>query len=450
MVTVTDEDFMALALAEARLAAAAGEVPVGAVVVRQGVVIATGRNAPVDGHDPTAHAEIVALRAAAQALGNYRLDDCTLYVTLEPCAMCSGAMLNARIQRVVFGASEPKTGAAGSVINLFAQAQLNHQTQLTGGVLAAQAGSLLQDFFSQRRAENRAASRLAHPLRDDALRTPDSAFSNLPGDDRPAHYISDLPALAGLRLHYLDEPAEPEKPAEPKTLTFLCLHSAPGWSHVYRHIIPALIEAGHRVVAPDLIGFGKSDKPKKAAFHRFDVHRQILLELVERLQLVNVVLVVQGSHLLPLSLPLAAPERYAGLLVLPDACFKAASASDAAALAAPFPDRGHRAALAAFAANGAAPALFDNASAAFAGQVCDFWRQGWRGLVLRVNDALGPADQPKSRPAATVHADLQAIIQARSQLVVEGAHRVGTATPDFHTDFLQAALAALARPPQHD
>ena len=118
---------MQLALLQAREAAASGEVPVGAVVVRRGEVIATGRNAPIDGHDPTAHAEIVALRAAAQALGNYRLDNCELFVTQEPCAMCSGAMLHARLKRVVFGAPDPKTGAAGSVVNLFSQAALNHQ-----------------------------------------------------------------------------------------------------------------------------------------------------------------------------------------------------------------------------------------------------------------------------------------------------------------------------------
>ena len=114
-----DNEFMQLALAQAAQAAQAGEVPVGAVVVCNGKVIATGRNAPIGGHDPTAHAEIVALRAAALALGNYRLPDCELYVTLEPCAMCCGAMLHARLKRVVFGASDAKTGAAGSVINLF-------------------------------------------------------------------------------------------------------------------------------------------------------------------------------------------------------------------------------------------------------------------------------------------------------------------------------------------
>ena len=156
---LTDNDFMQLALAQASLAAQAGEVPVGAVVVCNGEVIATGRNAPIAGHDPTAHAEIAALRAAAKALGNYRLPDCTLYVTLEPCAMCSGAMLHARLKRVVFGAADAKTGAAGSVINLFDQPQLNHQTALQGGVLADESAAQLKAFFIQRRLEKREAIR---------------------------------------------------------------------------------------------------------------------------------------------------------------------------------------------------------------------------------------------------------------------------------------------------
>src|SRR4029079_7360700 len=132
---MSDATYMQQALAQARQAAASGEVPVGAVVVRRGEVIATGRNAPVDGHDPTAHAEIVALRAAAQALGNYRLDDCELFVTLEPCAMCSGAMLHARLKRVVFGAADPKTGAAGSGVGLFLQSHANHPPASQGGGL---------------------------------------------------------------------------------------------------------------------------------------------------------------------------------------------------------------------------------------------------------------------------------------------------------------------------
>jgi len=130
--SVRDENFMRLALAQAEHARSAGEVPVGAVVVRGDAVIGTGHNAPVGRHDPTAHAEVMALREAAQALGNYRLDGCELYVTLEPCAMCSGAMMHARLDRVVFGAPDPKTGAAGSVVDLFAQTRLNHHTTARG------------------------------------------------------------------------------------------------------------------------------------------------------------------------------------------------------------------------------------------------------------------------------------------------------------------------------
>jgi tRNA(adenine34) deaminase len=154
---MSDVYFMQQALLQAQLAGAAGEVPVGAVVVRDGQIIASGFNQPIGRHDPSAHAEIVALRAAAEALGNYRLPGCTLYVTLEPCAMCAGAMLHARIERVVFGAVDPKTGACGSVIDLFAQSQLNHQSRAEGGLLADECGSLLRDFFGQRRRQAQAA-----------------------------------------------------------------------------------------------------------------------------------------------------------------------------------------------------------------------------------------------------------------------------------------------------
>ena len=142
---------MTEALALAADARQAGEVPVGAVVVHEGQIIGRGFNAPISLHDPSAHAEIQALRAAAQALGNYRLAGCTLYVTLEPCAMCAGAIQHARIARVVFGASDPKTGACGSVVNLFADPSLNHHTEVDGGILAQQCGELLTNFFRERR-----------------------------------------------------------------------------------------------------------------------------------------------------------------------------------------------------------------------------------------------------------------------------------------------------------
>ncbi len=303
-----DADCMRAALGQALLAQAAGEVPVGAVVVHQGRIIGRGHNRPVTAHDPTAHAEIMAMREAAAALGNYRLDGCELFVTLEPCAMCSGAMLHARLARVVFGATDPKTGAAGSVVDLFAESRLNHRTQVQGGVLAEECGRLLSEFFLQRRQESRLGSQ---PLREDALRTPEARFAGLPDYPWSPNYVSDLPALAGLRLHYLDEGPR-DAP-----LTWLCLHGNPSWSYLYRRMIPVFLAAGDRVVAPDLVGFGKSDKPKKDGFHTFGWHRQVLLEFVERLDLRDVVLVVQDwGGLLGLTLPMEAPERYRGLLVM--------------------------------------------------------------------------------------------------------------------------------------
>jgi tRNA(adenine34) deaminase len=158
--TAQDEQAMRLALDQALNARLSGEVPVGAVIVRDTPdgrqVLATGYNRPVTTHDPTAHAEIVALRHAAQLAENYRLPDCELYVTLEPCAMCAAALLHARFKRVVFGAPDPKTGAAGSVLNVFAYEELNHQTEIHGGLLAGPCGDLLREFFAERRAAQRA------------------------------------------------------------------------------------------------------------------------------------------------------------------------------------------------------------------------------------------------------------------------------------------------------
>ena len=142
---------MTAALALAQAARARGEVPVGAVVVREGVILGQGGNAPIASNDPTAHAEIVALREAGLALRNYRLSGCDLYVTVEPCAMCAGAILQARIGRVIFGARDSKTGACGSVIDLFAEPRLNHHAQVAGGVLAGECGKLMSDFFNERR-----------------------------------------------------------------------------------------------------------------------------------------------------------------------------------------------------------------------------------------------------------------------------------------------------------
>jgi tRNA(adenine34) deaminase len=146
-----DHQFMRQAIEQAQLAAVAGEVPVGAVLVRDGQVIAQAFNKPIGNHDPSAHAEILALREAAETEENYRLPGSTLYVTLEPCVMCSGAILHARVDRVVFGAPDPKTGAAGSVLDVFSSKQINHQTSVEGGVMSEECGQLLRSFFKERR-----------------------------------------------------------------------------------------------------------------------------------------------------------------------------------------------------------------------------------------------------------------------------------------------------------
>ncbi len=400
-----DRHWMGLALEQAREAASHGEVPVGAVVVKDGQLIATGRNAPIAIHDPTAHAEIMALREAARQLGNYRLDGCTLYVTLEPCAMCAGAMLHARLSRVVYGAPDPKTGAAGSVLNLFDKTAINHQTQVTAGVMPDACGHLLQTFFMKRR---QAQGRERMPLREDALRTPEERFVGLPDYPWSPQYVNDLPSLQGLRLHYLDEGPQ-DAP-----ITWLCLHGNPAWSYLYRKMIPVWLQAGHRVVAPDLIGFGKSDKPKRREFHHFDLHRQVLLEFVERLDLHRVALVVQDwGGILGLTLPMAAPQRYSHLLAMNTYLataeaplsegFKAwremceqkpnfevsrlfargnphLSPTECAAYDAPFPDAGHRAALRAF-----PPMVPEHASdegVSWSRQAKTFWQTAWTGRSL--------------------------------------------------------------------
>ncbi len=153
----TNEDFMAEALRLAREGGALGEVPVGAVVVKNGEIIGRGFNAPISRQDPTAHAEIIALREASRNLGNYRLPGCELFVTLEPCVMCSGAIIHARIARVVFGARDPKTGACGSVANLFDEPRLNFHATVTDGVLAAECGALLTNFFAAKRGRTETA-----------------------------------------------------------------------------------------------------------------------------------------------------------------------------------------------------------------------------------------------------------------------------------------------------
>jgi len=403
-----DEHFMQLALAQAKLAQDLGEVPVGAVVVHHGKVVAAAHNAPISSSDPTAHAEVLALRSAAKHLDNYRLDDCTLYVTLEPCAMCCGAIAHARLARLVYGATEPKTGAVTSVTRLFDLPGM-HAPALKGGVMAEACGELIQSFFREKRIMQQ-LDKPHTPLRDDALRTPDGAFADLPGYPWSPTYVSDLPSLDGLRMHCLD--LGPKDAA----ITWLCLHGNPAWSYLYRKMIPVFLAAGQRVVAPDMPGFGRSDKPKKTHQHQFEWHRHVLLELIEHLDLQHVVLVVQDwGGILGLTLPMAQPERYQGLLAMNttlatgtqplSAGFVAwrqmcndkplfdvgrlmgrgnphLSAAECAAYQAPFPDAGHRAALRAF--PNLVPEQPGDAGADLSSQAESFWRDKWAGRSLLV------------------------------------------------------------------
>lgn len=269
--TQAAEHWMGLALAQAREAALRDEVPVGAVLVKNGQLIASAHNAPISSRDPCAHAEILVLRAAAHSLGNYRLDGCELYVTLEPCPMCAGAMLHARLDRVVFGAPDPKTGSAGSVINVFDVPALNHQTRVRGGVLAQASAALLQDFFRVRRTN-------AMPVRQDALRTPASRFEDLPLPLELSRYTYELPSLDGLRLHWFDgRRASPQVPRSSHQVPSIALHGADDWSLRY---LPELC-AGEPWIAVDLPGFGLSDKPKKQSVHTIAWHAQVLAEWMD-------------------------------------------------------------------------------------------------------------------------------------------------------------------------
>lgn len=331
----TDAHWMSFALEEARLAGEAGEVPVGAILVKDGAIVATGRNCPVTSSDPCAHAEIHALRAGAALLGNYRLDGCELFVTLEPCAMCAGAILHARIARVVYGARDPKTGAAGSVLDLFALPRLNHHTRVQGGVLEERSAGLLQSFFQARRDESR---RRARPLRHDGLRAPSQCFAGLTDWACAASWSKFGYVQNGWRMHWLDSSANGFGVFRN---TVICLHGPGQWSYLFRHLmaVPDI-----RWLAPDLVGFGKSDKPKRASVHSWGWHCETVLEWLDACQS-QPVRIVHAASAMPLVELLLdrAPHRFATAspAVVPDD-----HAGDvSAAWRAPFPDRGHEAAL---------------------------------------------------------------------------------------------------------
>jgi tRNA(adenine34) deaminase len=421
----TDLLWMQAAIELAKEAGQSGEVPVGAVVVRDGILVGRGRNGPVGTNDPTAHAEIMALRDAAKTIGNYRLENCSLYVTLEPCTMCAGAILNSRISRLVFGAAEPRTGAAGSVLDVFSNQDINHQTEVTGGVFAHECRQLLQQFFKPKRVN-------MNPLREDALRPPDEWFEGIPDYPWTAHYVSDLPSLKGLRLHYLDEGHrellnEGQDSLNRQQITYVCLHGNPAWSYLYRKMIPTFTAHGHRVVAPDLIGFGKSDKFKKASQHSFEFHRQVLLDFIERLDLKRIVLVVQDwGGILGLTLPMDMAHRFAGLLVMNTALAtgtqplsngflswrewcqanpdfdvaklfargnKHMSDAETQAYNSPFKDRGHRTALHAFPPM--VPEFENSPGAETSRQALLFWRDQWQGQTMM---AIGVQDPVLGEP----------------------------------------------------
>ena len=297
-----DHTFLQLALQQAQHAAALGEVPVGAVITSpQGDILAQTHNRTRTNHDPCAHAEILALRAAAQRTGNHRLQDCTLYVTLEPCAMCAGAILHARLRHVIYAVADPKTGAAGSVINLFAQPQLNHHTQAShfapassaDHALQAASAALLTNFFRQRRASQ--AQQSQHPaqaaLRDDALRPCPSRFAHIPALQalqafshwallhEPTSSTPTAPQRPW-RLHYID--TAPEQPQRP---TVLLLHGYASYSLLWADTIAPLHQAGWRVLAPDLPGHGQSDQPKKPHQHTLHWHGALLQQWLEQIHI---------------------------------------------------------------------------------------------------------------------------------------------------------------------
>lgn len=265
------------------LAEAAGEVPVGALVVNNGKVIGRGRNRSRELNDPSAHAEVLALREASLAVGSHRLNGAELFVTLEPCAMCSGAIFHSRLARVVFGAPDPKTGTAGSVIDLFSQRQLNHHTAVSGGVLKDQCQQILRSFFVSARKRKRLEEM---PLREDALRMSAQALPLC--DDLPVKN-SYLYTNEGYRIRYLD------LTVVAPMHTVLCIHELGFWSFQVWTLMNRMARHGIRVIAPDLLGHGLSDRPKKMGWHSSSAHVSSLHELIKTLDMKPTHIVAIGN-----------------------------------------------------------------------------------------------------------------------------------------------------------
>lgn len=249
------DDFMQLALEQAKLGELAGEIPVGAVVVSNGSVVGRGHNRTIIDCDPTAHAEVVALRQAALAIGSHRLANCSLYVTLEPCPMCLGAVFHSRIGSLFFGAYDPKGGACGSVLDLASQPKLNHHCSVQGGIAQSECAQALSGFFERLRSQKRQVHR---PLREDALRVMQGALDGfMPGVRAVA--MDDLESAKGLRVHLW---TTPDTASVPEHGLVLCLHGATSWACMFRELLQAAPVPGVAVWAIDLPGHGQSDKTK--------------------------------------------------------------------------------------------------------------------------------------------------------------------------------------------
>ncbi len=297
----SDSAKMAIALEQAHFAQSMGEVPVGAAVFLGEQLISKAHNMPVSTHNPCAHAEVLALQEAGRQLGNYRLEGCTLFVTLEPCVMCAGAILNSRIKQLVFGAKDERAGAAGSVLNVFENPLLNAHTEVKSGLMADDCAKPLVDFFKRRRVQTKVLREQTQQyLREDALRPEMHEFKRLmlPWMQKGlvSSYINDLSSFAGLRLHHWDTQPQAlgvslQTRADHEPKAWVCLHGL-GSSGAF--FVPWAMERarmGERVLMPDLIGFGLSDHLRSTA--RIDLQTQVLMleEWFDRMDLQRVQLV---------------------------------------------------------------------------------------------------------------------------------------------------------------